>query len=288
VIDIAEIAPLWLAACQDAEYQPETQVALYLLPGSSGDGAAALHLEPGYEVFANETWPLAPNQLADANSAQKRNIHRILARDFGSTRVALGRLRHEMEHARQYDRSPQVYLAMSFARDALSRAFEERDPPSLAGSATLYNQLPFEEGANQVAAAITTTQFGPPSESELASTNAPLFRDASPIEPDTLALRILGFSSLFPAGFMWVAEQRGESISDLLSRLGPDGEAGWHALQVAGVSEYGRTALGACPNELEIQAAGKPADAWAAVKSVLQEGKEAAEMTLGSTTLDLF
>lgn len=287
IVDPTEIETLWLAACKDAEYEPGTEVALYLLPGGSVDGAAALHVEPGSEVVSTEAWPMAPNQVADANSAERRVAHRIFARDFSSRRVALGRLRHELEHARQYDRSSPVYLAMSFTRDALSRAFNEQNPPTLVGSATLYNLLPFEEDANRAAAILTASRFSPANDEELACTDAPLFRDASPIQPDTLAMRLLAFSALFPADFSWVADQRGESVRDLLERLGPGVDEGWNALQLAEIFEHGQAALALCPSEPDVQAAANPADAWDPVKGTIHAGKEAGEAILGDMVLDL-
>src|SRR4051812_26456397 len=123
MVDLESISECWTLACRDAGYEPDSQATLYLVPGRPEGGSSALHIEPGSEVRANAVWPLDRTQLQDANGAVRRNTHRIVVRDFSTARIALGRLRHELEHARQYDRCPDVYLAMSFVQSTIARAF---------------------------------------------------------------------------------------------------------------------------------------------------------------------
>jgi hypothetical protein len=210
VVGYEEIGGLWSLACEDARYVADTDAVLYIVPGGSGEGHAALHVEPGSSVTATPDWPLADNQVRDANSPHRRDVHRVFVRDFPTPRVALGRLRHELEHAHQYDRSPGVYEAIGFAQNSLAWAFDRSRPPSRLGSATLYNRIPAEEDANRAAARLTTSHFGPPIEAELASTDAPLFRDTAEVEGETLAGRTVAFMALFPDGVAWEAERRGK------------------------------------------------------------------------------
>jgi hypothetical protein len=282
MISVSEIGKLWPLACDDAGYRSGIDAVLYIVPGDAATGESAVHVEPGSPVVATEGWPLDANQVRDANSSARRDLHRIFVRDLASPRVAVGRLRHELEHGRQYDRSSEVYFSMSFARDALSRAFEVYDPPSLKGGASLYNMLPFEEDANRAAARLTARHFGSASDAELESTDGPLFRDQSPIEADSLALRTLAFAALFPDGVAWVAEQRGETVLQLVAHLGPDAPAAWRMLgDHPQIADFGRTALERCPSEEEIATAPAPPLAWTAVKEQLALGKAAAEALLG-------
>jgi hypothetical protein len=280
-VDLGELNDLWLLACDDAGFESNAEAALYVVEGNAGEGSSAIHIEPGSEVGADREWPLEANQVVDANSPERQNSHRIAVRDFSSRRVALGRLRHELEHAKQYERSAPLYRRMGATRYALAREFELQTPPSRKCSAVLYTLLPFEEDANRAAAHLTNRHFGPASAAELQSTDAPLFRDDSPIQADTLALRVLAFAALFPVGMAWVAEQNEESLTELLGHLGSDAAAGWTLLSsTAEISEYGRRALSCCPTEAEIDSSPTPTAAWQPVKELIQEGRIAAEAVL--------
>jgi hypothetical protein len=281
------IAPLWSSACEDAGYVPGADAVLYIVPGESPTGNAAIHVEPGSSVGAVPGWPLEAGQIRDANSASRRPLHRVFVRDFSSPRVALGMLRHELEHARQFERSSAVYRAMSFARDGLAREFEVREPPSRDGSACLYNLLPAEEDANRAAARLTASVFGPPSEAELESTDGPLFRDQGPVDPDSLALRALIFMALFPDGVAWVAGMREEPLGDLLAHLGVDAPRAWEILAAdPEPAAFGREALARCPAQVVVDAAARPPLAWAPVARQIELGRAAAEALFGSELPD--
>jgi hypothetical protein len=287
VVAVSDIASLWTLACEDAGYRVGADTVLYIVPGA-GEGEQAVHLQPGSEVTVVRGWPLAKNQVEDANSAENRDKHRVFVRDFVSCRVALGRLRHELEHGRQYDHSPSVYEAMSFVRDALSREFEVAGAHEVAGAASLYNLLPFEEDANRAAARITSSSFGPPSDAELEATDGPLFRDPTLPDPGTLAPRMLAFAAVFPSGLSWVAQQRSETLPELVARLGPDGPPAWQDLEAeAEIAGFGRAAIAQSPSAQEAAAATIPALAWREVREQIRLGREAAESVLRSHFSDL-
>ena len=172
---------------------------------------------------------------------------------------------------------------MAAGRYALAREFELCEPPSRKGSGVLYNLLPFEEDANRAAARLTDIHFGPATESELTSTDAPLFRDDAAIEPDTLALRVLAFSALFPEGMAWVANKNKEPLNTLLLHFGDDAQLGWDLLYAkTEIRDYGRAALSQCPSESVIDSSPTPAVAWSPSKERIQEGKATAEAVLGA------
>jgi hypothetical protein len=279
-VPLQQINELWTLACQEAGYVPGQDAVLYLVPGGA-EGAAALHLTPGTYACAEPEWPLSRSQIEDANSSAKRDLHRVLVRDFASPRIALGRLAHEFEHAHQYERDPQVYEAIGYALGALGLALEERAPPTKCGSATLYNLLPSEEDANRASARLTTAHFGPPGVTELESTDAPLFRDESPVDAESLGARLLAMMALFPNGVAKVAEREKKTVTDLVSDLGPKAPRAWRLLEShPELPASGRAALERCPTEEEVAAAVRPPLAWAPVVEGIRDGKAAAEQAL--------
>ncbi len=234
------------------------------------------------------TTPGGISLTAITTGAVHRNTHRIVVRDFSTARIALGRLRHELEHARQYDRCPDVYLAMGFIQSTIARAFGQLDLPCLDGSAALYNVLPHEEDANRAAARLTEAHLGPPSDGDLTGTDAPLFRNNLPVEEATLARRLLATAALFPSAFEWVAQERGETVQDLLGRFGPDSEVAWGTLDdLPEIAGFGRRALDSSPTEGEIRNAAAPAVAWTPPKEAVEVGREAAESALAEAMPNL-
>ncbi len=287
MISVEEVGQLWKEACRDADYMAGVQAVLYIVPSSAENHHPALHVEPGSAVHSESDWPLDRTQIADANSPAKRGTHRIFVREFQSPRVALGRLRHELEHAHQFDRSTNVYRTMEIVQDAVGRAFEEAGSARRQGSATLYNLLPSEEDANRAAARLTTAYFGPPSDEDFSGGDAVLFRDDSPIHPDTLSRRLLTMCALFPTALSWVADRRRQTVEKLLVQLGPEALPAWALLRSPEIAAWGQAATDCSPSEAEINSAPKPALAWAAVVRKVHEGRDAADAMLSTAMPDL-
>jgi hypothetical protein len=288
IVTDAEIAALWPLACAHAGYRPGDDAVLYLVPGDAAQGNSALHVEPGSEVAATREWSLTSSQVADANSVAQRNKHRVFVRAFTEPFVALGRLRHELEHARQYDRSASVYLFSSFVQDAISHEFELTEPETWTGSGTVYNLLPSEEDANRAAAQANLGHFGPPTAEQLAGFDSVLVRDDGGVEPDLLGRRLLVMAALFPDGFYWVAGERGESRDELLGRLGPEARSAWEKLAAdPEIAAAGAAALALAPSEAEVNSAPMPAAAWGAVAEKIKDGRIRAEQLLATDLPDL-
>jgi len=186
-----------------------------------------------------------------------------MVRDLATLRVALGRLRHELEHARQHQRSPETYEFMGVAQDVLRHAIDEKGVDCLCGSALLYNALPHEMDANRAAARLTSSHFGGPSETELAGSGAELFRDDSPVEFATLSRRLLALTALFPDSLVKVAERRGATGDELIESLDFNASAAWVKLSSdPTVTQWGEEVLNACPSKALIEAAQPASDAW--------------------------
>lgn len=284
----AEITQLWPLACAYAGYRPSEDAVLYVVRGDASQGNSALHVEPSSEVAATCEWPLTSGQVTDANCAAQRAKHRVFVRAFSEPFVALGRLRHELEHARQYDRSPEIYLFMSFVQDAICRDFELAEPETPTASGTIYNLLPSEEDANRAAAQANLDHFGPPTEDQLAGPDSVLVLDPSEIDPDLLGRHLLVMAAQFPTGFDWVAERRDESREELLDRLGPEARSAWEKLAVdPGIAKTGAAALALAPSKAEVNSARMPPAAWISVAEEIKDGRVRAEQVLVAELPDL-
>ena len=270
MISAADLTPLWEIARGDAKYDTSSHTSLCVVPGNPGKGQAAIHLYPGSDAFAEPAWPLDASQLAALNSEELRDGHRVLVRDLATPRIALGRLRHELEHARQCDKSRSTYEFMGVAQDVLRHALEQKGTDNWCGSSTLYNALPHEVDANRASAILTHAHFGPPNESDLTSRGAELFRDNSPVEASTLPRRLLALTALFPRSLDGVAELRGTTRSELVESLGPDAQFAWVKLSSdSTVSNFGAEMLSACPSTATIDAAQSPSTTWIPAREFL-------------------
>ncbi|UUY05481.1 hypothetical protein LRS13_08175 [Svornostia abyssi] len=97
---VPDLEAEYLAALADAEIEQE-RVRLYLSTKLSSDGGAAYWHMPGDDLVVAADFPEA-GQLADANT--NRDLHRIVAPAEPANLVTFAALvRHELEHARQFD-----------------------------------------------------------------------------------------------------------------------------------------------------------------------------------------
>ncbi len=277
MVDVDELVELWREACSDAGYKPEVEALLYLVPGSSDQGA--LHLEPGSEYVADPQWPLSRDQRNHINSFDHRNLHRVLVREPPTPRVALGYLRHELQHAQQYDYSVSVYRFRCPLRPS-GGGFGKQNLPSMVGSASLYNVLPHEVDANRASGRLTFERFGEPTEEEAKASSGVLFRDKASPDTETLSFRLLAHSSLFPSAFVEYAELSKTSIEELLGLLGTEAQDAWVRLvENPEIAEAGTRALAAAPNNPEANRELLPAD-WESARSLMLSGQKLAERDL--------
>jgi hypothetical protein len=140
---VAAIRPEWEAARADAGFA-ETDARLYPFAGiQSADGDHPYYFVPGHDLVQSEKFPdELGGRLQDAN--EHRDSHRI-AISVGAPTVALGaKLRHELEHARQFD----AHGKPLFNLNDLALATLSERVGGLPGGGVLYNLNPMEIDAN--------------------------------------------------------------------------------------------------------------------------------------------
>jgi hypothetical protein len=274
VVSTGDLHRLWEKACVHAGYQVGSDVRLYPLPGPPEGDRSAFHLEPGTWAEHEPALPFDHAQLRDANLEKHRDLHRVAIRDVEPERVLLGLLRHELEHARQYDQSPGLYRFMCAAEDAVSRAFYRVRPPALEGSAAVYNALPHERDANYASSALTLEVFGPPTAEDLEGPDAQLYRETRRCDPGTLAIRLISVCAMFPDDFAEACSGRSRTTGDALRELAPVAPRWWSTLRAgAGSRELGGRALAAVPSVEAVWAAPSPPAAWLPVVELIGEAQ---------------
>jgi hypothetical protein len=280
------VDPLWTVALSDAAISP-TRASLLVVPGDALDHRWAMHLRPGTKAFSEDAFPLDRDQLRAANDLDARRGHRVILRGPPDTRATVALLRHELEHARQYDVAPQTHQFAQIVVDALSLAFDELGLRDRPGSGTIYNLIPQELDANRAARALATALYGIPTAEELAGPHSALYRQDCAPEPETLVRRALALTSLVSAKFGEACRFQGRSVDQTLSWLHPDASAAWSVLQAAvDPGDWLRRAAEAAPAAVEVGRDGAPRwKAWERTVAVLAEGQAFAEAALPAGAL---
>jgi hypothetical protein len=188
----APIQELWRQAVEHAEVAEDD---LHLLAGTGDpmtDPRPSVHLKPGMELAYTE-WREMFDQagLDEANDPTYLHTHRIGLRcdcpwDTPLARaIALGLLRHEIEHALQYSGSDAEDLyALTDIADAVAQA---EDGP--AGN-TYYRLMPTERGANAAAASLVCPRATPEVTRDLQAGNFAPFVTAQTAIPATAVPRL--------------------------------------------------------------------------------------------------
>jgi hypothetical protein len=141
----------WTAALRDADLTAD-DVLLYPHDAAPpNDGPTAIHVPPGVLIFGKDAAPLPAEQRQHA--ADNYGHHQILLHIDDDPDVLTAKLRHELEHVRQWQEARdgkglfQVYQAIGCAMDMVIG----RDPAKRRGSGVIYNIVPMEIGANAAA-----------------------------------------------------------------------------------------------------------------------------------------
>jgi hypothetical protein len=155
-LSVQEIETEYEAALADAAIEP-ARARLYLDKAMGKGHVGAVWHVPGDELVVDELFPNA-SQLADANAPEHRNLHRIVAPFEPTDAVTFAALvRHELEHARQYD-------ALGQGIFDLQRLLEEGVLPYRAAllegcAGSLINGVPTEIDANAAASVYVSARF---------------------------------------------------------------------------------------------------------------------------------
>lgn len=114
---------------------------------AGGSGAGAAWFPPGDDLRQGDNFPDA-SQLHEANAPENINLHRIVVRVDDDVAVTAARMRHELEHARQYDA---LRRSIFLLYDFLLRALAHRVGGLNDCAGHLINAIPSELDANAAA-----------------------------------------------------------------------------------------------------------------------------------------
>lgn len=214
----AEVASECEAALGDAGFTAE-QVRLFKLDLGAGHVGAAwfrpgMQLEPDPRMF-----PGTDDQLAEANRPENCHLHRVaVPSDPQDPVLFAGLLRHELEHARQWDCAPEVFDLQDFLEnDVLVEIAGGLD----GCGGWLINTIPSEIDCNAAASVYLATRFG--SDEVQAVRNGPhkylVCSLLPPPSPETLPARMVAFAYVHLSGVEQHAARRGFPSSSILRSI---------------------------------------------------------------------
>jgi hypothetical protein len=148
MIDTKELDAEWTAALIDAGIDRE-QTRLYVFDDAKGtDTSGAVWFRPGNDLVVDHHFP-NKDYLADANKDEHRVLHRIAVWRGVELPILGARMRHELEHALQWDRyGYPIYALYDLVVEVLSHK-----AAGLEGCGGMYvNAIPAEQDANAAAA----------------------------------------------------------------------------------------------------------------------------------------
>jgi hypothetical protein len=150
----------WDAALEDAGYTRDDAHLILVDRERIPNANMAEHHEPNVEIHPTDL--LDGDDLDEANAPDVRNRHRVAiwmppAADPVNLALVSAKLRHELEHARQWDTvGEDIFRLSQFADRVLWEIYD-----GAPGSAYYYNQKPIEIDANSVASKLILSRFPP-------------------------------------------------------------------------------------------------------------------------------
>jgi hypothetical protein len=271
----AKLGSIWAAAKEDAGLEDAVLMPLAGHPPVRF-GPGAKWFFPGEELVSEPEFPMDPGQVREANDAPKREKHRIAVWAGVSEVPLAAKLRHELEHARQWDTCGSPFVAFDqCVRRAVEAAFGPPLGTTRPGSARIYNLVPSEVSANAAAVEYVRRTYG-------AEAVAPWQDDprhdalfAERVDPaplERLPRHTLCFAALVAREF----EQRvgHGGLNEQLAAAGEPDKALWRQLcNDERVQQLARGAREVVPSPAEIERHGdRPGQAWEAVVDRLREG----------------
>jgi hypothetical protein len=251
-----DLEALWSAAIADAQLDPAA-VRLYGFTGEvppTVNQTASWH-SPGeshYLARSNDE-PLSDSQLADANSNQNRTRHRITMWIELPPQILASKLRHELEHARQWDVAGESVDEISrMVRSVGSRLFSRYG----RGTGILYNLVPSERDANAAGARFARARFGEPPDDLVQGESGVLFRFPEGPEPaDELGRRLIAYVAVFGDEFERLLQENNRDLAQVLNGVAPNIAGSWELLRDdERLAELRRAISDAVPAEPQIDA----------------------------------
>jgi hypothetical protein len=221
----------WKAAHEHVGLDP-TRSKLCFVDAADGN-ALSVHYPPVRELGADEM--IDDSLAAVLNEPAHRDLHRVVVLDsFASGEIGRAKLaallRHELEHARQWECWGDVPVELSCLFDEVISELVAKHPES---GRQLYRAQPNERDANAAASDHLRRRFPDEViERMLAGGDYVLAATKSMPEPlESLPLRNVVFLFQFHDVCRRLAERDGESFADRLERITPAARAAWEELE---------------------------------------------------------
>jgi hypothetical protein len=222
------------AALADAGLAAE-RVRFFQLSEMGKGGLGAAWFRPYTEIEpADPGFPGDDDQREEANSAENRELHRITVPAGVDDRVLFAALvRHELEHARQWDAHAGIFELQDFIEYDLLREVAE----GLDGcGGWLINTIPSEMDCNAAASVYITRRF---SEAQIQPIRNGQNRYLAcslipPPPPETLPARMTAFAYIHRAAVERIAARRGHPAAMVLRSVYAKAQAYWVCLDEPG------------------------------------------------------
>lgn len=208
------------------------QVRFFQLSDMGKAGMGAAWFRPYTEIESDDRgFPGNDAQRLEANSDDNRELHRIALPAEPEGRVLFAALlRHELEHARQWDAQVGVFELQDFIEYHVLPEIAE----GLDGCAGwLINTIPSEMDCNAAASVYIASRF---SDAEVQPIrNGPNRYLACsllpPLPPETLPARMTAFAYIHRAAVDRIAARRGHPAAMVLRAVYPKAQAYWVRLE---------------------------------------------------------
>jgi hypothetical protein len=231
MLDEAELQAEWNAALADAE-MPDERARLFVVDAQQSRAQAyAVWHRPGRDLVRDHDYP-APLDVRVANAPENIDAHRIVVWRDSTAPVIGATLRHELEHARQFDA---LGVGLFDLYDVIKYGVLAHQAGGLDGCAGSYiNAIPVERDAN-AAASMYLREHHPDSAQEIRNSERRNLACSilSPEPQGTLPRRMIAFMSLHPSACAAYAAAEGRAFSDLLERAYPGARALWLEMNAA-------------------------------------------------------
>ncbi len=224
-----------LAECRDALADAglsAEQVRFFRLRELGTGTIRAAWFRPHTDIDPHDRhFPGDDAQCAEANSAESRKLHRIAIPAEPDDRVLFAALvRHELEHARQWDAQPIIFDLQGFIEDdVLTEVAGGLD----GCNGGLINTVPTRWTAMQQRRSTSPAGSRLP-RSNQSGTAPNRFLACSligPLPPETLPSRMIAFAYVHRAAVERHAERRGSSVTSILFSLDRNARDYWVRLE---------------------------------------------------------
>jgi hypothetical protein len=210
---------------------PMERVRLYVVDAAqaSDDATHAVWFRPGRKLVRDHEFP-APHDVRDANHPDHIDLHRIVVWRDASAPIVGALLRHELEHARQWDA---LGAGIFELYDLIKEGVLPYKAGALDGCAGVYiNSMPAEQDAN-AAGAMYLSANHPDAASEIRkSDQRNLACSLSPPEAhSTLPARMVAYLALFPSACAAYAAAEDAPFAQVLESTYPGTGALWERIQ---------------------------------------------------------